>query len=409
MAIEVKIPSLGESITSGILSAWHVKDGDYVEKDQLLYELETDKITSEGHAESAGKISLKASADDEVEIGKVVAEIDTAAAPAKSEGESKSSSEEKKDDSPKADAKTEDSSKDASSAISPAVRRIAEENGIDPSKVKGSGKDGRVLKGDMLEAVEQKESAPAKEERSAPAPAPAVASGDRVKKVKMTPLRRKIAERLVASQRQAAILTTFNEADMSAVMKFRKEHQEDFVARHGVKLGFMSFFIKAVVNALKEVPRVNAQIEGDMILENQFFDIGVAVGTDKGLIVPVLRDCDQKSFADLEAELVAFAKKAREGKIGVDDLQGGSFTISNGGVYGSLLSTPIINPPQSGILGMHTIQQRPVAVKGEVVIRPMMYLALSYDHRLVDGKEAVTFLVSVKNSIENPSRLLFGL
>lgn len=408
MATEVKIPSMGESITSGILAAWHVKDGDIVEKDQVLFELETDKITSEGVAEVAGRISIKAEAGAEVEIGHVVATIDESAAgsaPAASTApESGTASA-----SPAA-AQPAASGKDH--PASPAVRRIAEETGVSPSNVAGTGKDGRVTKGDMLAAAAAPaSSAPAA--KASPAPAAPVATaasqGARTTRVKMTPLRRKIAERLVSAQHEAAILTTFNEVDMSGIMALRKRHQDDFVARHGLKLGFMSFFVKAVVKALQEVPALNGRVEGEEIVQNHYYDIGVAVGTEKGLMVPVIRDCDKLSFAGVEKEIGNYAKKARDGKIQISDLEGGVFTISNGGVYGSLLSTPIINPPQSGILGMHSIQERPVAVNGQVVIRPMMYLALSYDHRIVDGKEAVTFLVKVKQAIEDPERLLLEI
>tara|TARA_R100000027_G_scaffold58155_1_gene47989 strand:- start:4760 stop:5989 length:1230 start_codon:yes stop_codon:yes gene_type:complete len=408
MAIEVKVPALGESISSGILAGWQVKDGDIVEKDQVLYELETDKITSEGTAEVGGKISLKVEEGDEVEIGQVIAEIDESAA-----GDSASTDEPAAEE----EAAEEDSEESTDSpAPSPAVRRIAEESGLDPSTVAGTGKDGRVTKGDMLAALEKKEeSSPApKQKESAPAaktpaPAPAPAKGERPEtRKKMSPLRRSIAQRLVSVQNESAILTTFNEVDMSAVMGLRKKYQDNFVKKHGIKLGFMSFFVKAVVDALKTVPGLNARLEGDEIVQNHYHDIGVAVSTDKGLMVPVLRDCDQKSFAEIEQDLAGYAKKAREGKMQIDDLQGGVFSITNGGVFGSLLSTPIINPPQSGILGMHTIQERPVAVDGQVVIRPMMYLAVSYDHRIIDGKEAVSFLVNIKNSIEDPSRMLFG-
>lgn len=412
MAVEVKVPALGESISSGILAAWQVKDGDSVEKDQVLYELETDKITSEGTAEAAGVISLKAEEGDEVEIGQVIAEIDDSgeAAPREEEpsGEEEVSPEE---------SQREESGED-SPTPSPAVRRIAEESGLDPSTVEGTGKGGRVTKGDMLAALEKKESgqpakkqAPEVKEVAAPASKETKTqpSGDKPEtRKKMSPLRRSIANRLVSVQNESAILTTFNEVDMTAVMELRKKNQDDFVNRNGVKLGFMSFFVKAVVGALKEFPAINARLEGEELVQNHYFDIGVAVSTDKGLMVPVLRDCENMSFAGIEQALGDYAKKAREGKIQIEDLQGGVFSITNGGVFGSLLSTPIINPPQSGILGMHTIQQRPVAVDGEVVIRPMMYLALSYDHRIVDGKEAVGFLVSIKKSIEEPARMLFG-
>lgn len=406
MATEVKIPNMGESITSGILAAWHVKDGDIVEKNQVLFELETDKITSEGVAEVAGKISIKAETGAEVEIDQVVATIDeSAAGSASAPAEKPTVSEAAAPQAPEAPV----SGKEHPS--SPAVRRIAEESGVNPSTVQGTGKDGRVTKGDML-AASEKGSSSTPAPQSAPAAAvskPAVDQGTRTTRTKMTPLRRKIAERLVSAQHEAALLTTFNEVDMSGVMALRKRHQEDFVARHGLKLGFMSFFVKAVVKALKEVPALNGRIEGEEVVQNHFYDIGVAVGTSKGLMVPVIRDCDQLSFAGVEQEIGNYAKKARDGKIQITDLEGGVFTISNGGVYGSLLSTPIINPPQSGILGMHSIQERPIAVNGQVVIRPMMYLALTYDHRIVDGKEAVTFLVKIKQAIEDPERLLLEI
>jgi len=360
MKVEVKIPSVGESITSGVLSIWHKKDGEQVAADELLFTLETDKVSQEVNAPAAGVVSTKVAEGTEVKIGQLVAEIDpaaTGAAPA-----------------------TPTSTPAAAPAAAPT-----------PAP------------------------APAK---SSPAPAPApvviepapqpVSSDSRAVRKKMTPLRRKIAAQLVKAQHTAAILTTFNECDMSAVMSLRKALQEDFSKKHGVKLGFMSFFVKAVVDALQAVPSINSRIDGDDLILNNSYDVGVAVGTEKGLVVPVVRDCEKLSFADIETRLAAYAAKAREGKISLDDLSGGVFTISNGGVYGSLLSTPILNPPQSGILGMHKIQERPVVVNGQIVARPMMYLALSYDHRVVDGKEAVTFLIRVKDCIENPARLLLG-
>lgn len=419
MPTEVKVPSMGESISSGIIAAWHVAEGDYVDKDQLIYELETDKITSEAMADSAGVITLKAEEGDEVEIGQVVAEIDESAA--KPEGDSTDTGDKAASDSePAAEAETrqpaekspESGTKQAASSSaagadlppSPAVRRIAEETGIDPQTVApGSGKDGRVTKGDMLAAAESK---PAK---GGDKPASAPAAEGRTSRKKMSPIRKKIAQRLVAATQEAALLTTFNEVDMSAVMATRKRYQDDFVAAHGVKLGFMSFFAKATVEALKAVPQLNVQIDGDYFVENHYFDVGVAVGTEKGLVVPVVRDVDQKSFAEIEQEIINYAKKARDGKITLEDMQGGVFTISNGGIYGSMLSTPLLNMPQSGILGLHNITQRAVVIDGEIVARPMMYLALSYDHRAVDGKEAVTFLVKIKQCIENPDRMLFGV
>ena len=406
-SIDIKIPPMGESISSGVLAKWHVKDGDIVKKDQPLFELETDKITSEGTAEAAGKISLQVAAGTEVKIGQVVASIDTAAAGAASASLP----------APAATAAAAPTIENPKSKIenpqSPAVRRLAAETGVDPAKVEGSGKAGRVTKGDMLAAA----SAPVVAAAVASAPAAAVpasapvvtppAAGRR-SRVKMTKLRQTIAKRLVAAQHEAAMLTTFNEVDMSAVMALRAKYQDDFVKKNGVKLGFMSFFTKAVVHALREVPAVNAQLEGEEIIQNHYFDISMAVSTEKGLVVPVVRNCDQLDMAGIEKAIGEVAKRARDGKLGLPDFDGGCFTITNGGIFGSMLSTPIINAPQSAILGLHAINERPVAVNGQVVIRPMMYLALSYDHRLVDGKEAVTFLVKVKQAIEDPARLLIG-
>ncbi len=402
--LDVKIPPMGESISTGVLAKWHVKDGDIVKKDQPLFELETDKITSEGVAETAGKISLKVTEGTEVKIGEVVASIDpsvtaSADAPAST-----------------APAAAETAK---SSEQSPAVRRVAAETGIDPASVSGTGKGGRVTKGDLLAANEARQAAP-QPAAAAPSPTPSAgpvpspassssASSERQTRKKMTPLRQKIAQRLVQAQHQAAMLTTFNEVDMSAVMDLRKKYQDDFVKKNGFKLGFMSFFTKAVVHALKEVPGINAQIDGDHIVHNHYYDIGVAVSTEKGLMVPVIRNCDQLGMAEIEKSIADVAKKARDGKITLPDLDGGVFTITNGGIFGSMLSTPIINAPQSAILGLHAINDRPVAVNGQVVIRPMMYLALSYDHRLVDGREAVTFLVKVKQAIEDPARLLLSV
>ena len=407
-SIDIKIPPMGESISSGVLAKWHVKDGDIVKKDQPLFELETDKITSEGTAEAAGKISLQVAAGTEVKIGQVVASIDTAAAAGAASASLPA---------PAATAAAAPTIENPKSKIenpqSPAVRRLAAETGVDPAKVEGSGKAGRVTKGDMLAAA----SAPVVAAAVASAPAAAVpasapvvtppAAGRR-SRVKMTKLRQTIAKRLVAAQHEAAMLTTFNEVDMSAVMALRAKYQDDFVKKNGVKLGFMSFFTKAVVHALREVPAVNAQLEGEEIIQNHYFDISMAVSTEKGLVVPVVRNCDQLDMAGIEKAIGEVAKRARDGKLGLPDFEGGCFTITNGGIFGSMLSTPIINAPQSAILGLHAINERPVAVNGQVVIRPMMYLALSYDHRLVDGKEAVTFLVKVKQAIEDPARLLIG-
>ncbi|BET69033.1 2-oxoglutarate dehydrogenase complex dihydrolipoyllysine-residue succinyltransferase [Opitutales bacterium ASA1] len=412
MATEVKIPAMGESITSGILASWRVSDGDTVKKDQPLYELETDKITSEGVAEIDGVIRITVEAGTEVGIGQVVATIDPAATVSKPAT------------APDAASDKAEAPHTTATPASPAVRRIAEETGVDPAAVPGSGKGGRVTKGDMLQAVENfkkssaspapakpaPETPPAKTPPVPPAAAPQTASaGSRTTRKRMTPLRAKIAQRLVQVKNETAMLTTFNEVDMSAVRDLRTRYQDDFVKRYGVKLGFMSLFVKAAVHALKEVPGINAVIDGDDIVQNHYYDVGVAVSTERGLMVPVVRDCDRKHFAEIENDIAAYAKKARDGKVTLDDLAGGVFTITNGGIFGSLLSTPIINPPQSAILGMHAIQDRPVAVDGQVVIRPMMYLALSYDHRIVDGREAVTFLVKMKQVLEDPARLLIGV
>jgi 2-oxoglutarate dehydrogenase E2 component (dihydrolipoamide succinyltransferase) len=411
--IEVKIPPLGESISSGILAKWHVADGDTVRKDQPLFELETDKITSEGTAEVAGRISLRVTPGTEVKIGQVVATLDTAvsaAAPAAAAAPASTPA-----------AASAAAPKAPTAPLSPAARRVAEETGVDPASIPGSGKGGRVTKGDLLAAAAAAASAPASVSApvSAPAPAaaptpaaapvPTAAPGARQSRRRLSPLRKRIAERLVQAQHEAAMLTTFNEVDMSAVMALRARYQDEFVKRHGLKLGFMSFFTKAVVHALREVPAINAQFAGDEIVQNHYFDIGVAVSTEKGLMVPVIRNADQLGMAGIEQAIGEAAKKARDGKIALSDLEGGVFTITNGGIFGSMLSTPILNSPQSAILGLHAINERPVAVAGQVVIRPMMYLALSYDHRLVDGREAVTFLVKIKQAIEDPSRLLLAL
>jgi 2-oxoglutarate dehydrogenase E2 component (dihydrolipoamide succinyltransferase) len=410
MAIEVKIPPMGESITSGVLSKWHVADGAVVKKDQPLFELETDKITSEGTAEVAGKISFKVQAGTDVKIGQVVATIDESAAASAAPSAAAPAA------APSvASAKEGGAAK--SSEQSPAVRRLAAETGVDPASVAGSGKGGRVTKGDMLTASTSKPpfATPASPvpAAAAPAAAPSVVpqggTKERQTRVKMTKLRQTIASRLVSAQHEAAMLTTFNECDMSAVMELRKKYQDDFVKKNGVKLGFMSFFTKAVVHALKEVPGVNARIDGDTVVQNHYYDVSMAVSTDKGLMVPVIRNCDTLGMADIEKAIGEAAKKARDGKITLADLEGGVFTITNGGIFGSMLSTPILNAPQSAILGLHAINERPVALNGQVVIRPMMYLALSYDHRLVDGKEAVTFLVKVKQAIEDPTRLIVGV
>ena len=356
MSAEIKVPAVGESISSGIISLWHRQDGEYVRTGDLLFTLDTDKVSTEVAAQAAGVVRIKAPADTEVKIGEVVGLIEEAPEPA----------------TPVA-AQTPVAAPAPVVSVAPSAAATPTAAAVAPS-----------------------------------APVELEPQERRVTRKKLSPLRKKISTQLVAAQRNAAILTTFNECDMSAVMKLRADVQETFQAKYGIKLGFMSFFIKAVVDALKSEPQINSRLDGDELVRNHFYDIGVAVGTERGLIVPVIRDADRKTFPELEQDLAFYAKKARDGAITIEDLQGGVFTISNGGVYGSLLSTPILNPPQSGILGMHKIQERPVALDGQVVIRPMMYLALSYDHRVVDGKEAVTFLVRVKEAIENPVRLFLG-
>lgn len=383
---EIKTPTLGESVSEATVAKWHKNAGDAVAKDDLLVELETDKVTLEVNALAAGVLKeIKVPQGGAVKVGEILGVIDEsgkagAAAPANSN---------------KPAAKEEPKTAASSSNLDksgPAVRKMAEEKGVSPTE--GSGKDGRITKQDLAQA-------PAKPARASNEP--------REERVKMTKLRQVIAKRLKESQNTAAILTTFNEIDMFNVIALRNEYKDAFEKKTGVKLGFMSFFVKAAIAALKELPAVNAEIDGDELVYKNHYDIGVAVGTPQGLVVPVVRDADQKSFAEIEAEIAALGKKARDGKLSMAELTGGTFTVSNGGVYGSLMSTPIINPPQSGILGMHKTQDRPVAIGGKVEVRPMMYIALSYDHRIIDGREAVTFLVRVKENIEDPRRLLLEI
>jgi 2-oxoglutarate dehydrogenase E2 component (dihydrolipoamide succinyltransferase) len=391
MSLEIKIPAVGESITSGLLSTWHKNDGDAVTAGEALLTLETDKVSTEITAEKAGTLRVKVPAGAEVKIGEIVGTIEEGAvstAPAAQTADDKS------------DARTTHGDLEPPAVVKPKTPAVSIATASSPTPVAETPAPAPSIAA-AVEAANQ--SLAVVSENLAP-----VTEGKTTRK-KLSPLRRKIAAQLVMAQHTAAILTTFNEADMSAVMKLRSEQQDAFTKEHGIKLGFMSFFIKATVSALKAVPAVNGRMEGDDFIQNNYYDVGVAVGTERGLIVPVIRDADKKSFADIERDLADYAKKAREGKIKIDDLSGGVFTISNGGIYGSLLSTPILNPPQSGILGMHKIQERPIAEKGQVVVRPMMYLALSYDHRVVDGKEAVTFLVRVKDCIEQPTRLLLDL
>ncbi|HNX05117.1 MAG TPA: 2-oxoglutarate dehydrogenase complex dihydrolipoyllysine-residue succinyltransferase [Opitutales bacterium] len=445
MASDVKIPSVGESITGGILAKWLVRDGDTVRADQPLFSFETDKVTADVNSPAAGVIHLRAKEGDEVTIGQVVASV-ADAAPIEILP-------------PVEPPKIAHTAPEAPQA-GPAARKLATELKVDLAAVEGSGKDGRATKADVA-AVAEKVAGPTPTPTPAPVPGPtpgqaaplpvnpvaaapvapvaakapetvksaavplpqlvpvaqtpvaaqpAMASAlpeGRTTRKKMSPLRKRIAERLVRAKSEAAMLTTFNECDMSAVMNLRKVHQDAFLKKHGIKLGFMSFFVKAVVQALKDVPQVNVQLDGDDIVENHFYDVGIAVGAPRGLVVPVVRDADLKGLAQIEKDIAEYGKKAKDGKLTIDELQGGVFTITNGGIYGSLMSTPILNTPQSAILGMHAIKERAVVVDGQVVARPMMYLALSYDHRVIDGKEAVTFLVKVKEAIEDPIRLLF--
>ena len=417
MVIEVKIPAVGESITSGVVSAWHKKSGDFVNEGEPLFTLETDKVSTEIVAEKAGTLETKVPEGQEVKIGEVVATIDDSKQPAeqKKEAPSKKAPEQRKEAEPSkkptekkepvaaaVDRSGPESSRDiGTTTLSPAVRRIVEEEKLEAEKIRGTGEGGRLTKEDVLAVVQERGKAGEKIDTRE-----VQLSGDgRFVRKKMSPLRRKIAQQLVIAQHTAAILTTFNECDMSAVQELRRSKQQEFTKKNGVKLGLMSFFVKACVEALKAVPVVNGRIEGDDFIQNNFYDIGVAVGTERGLVVPVVRDADKKSFADVERDIADYAARARDGKLKIEDLQGGTFTITNGGVYGSLFATPILNFPQSGILGMHKIMPRPVAVDGKVDVRPMMYLALSYDHRAIDGKEAVTFLIKVKECIEEPEML----
>jgi 2-oxoglutarate dehydrogenase E2 component (dihydrolipoamide succinyltransferase) len=391
---QVKVPELGESITEAIIATWLRGVGEYVNADDPIVELETDKITVEVPAPSAGVLVEQVGDEGAtVNVGALIATIDTDASPPAS--------------APSPGPSATDTAPPASTAaptavadVMPAAHAEGQRRGVDPTTVAGSGRGGRVLKEDVMRAASSPAAA------KAPTPATPTSPGAREERVRMTPLRKRIAERLVGAQQEAAILTTFNECDMSEVMALRKAYKNQFLDKHGVKLGFMSFFVKAVVKALRASPAVNAEIDGDEIVYKDHYDIGVAVGGGKGLVVPVVRDADARSFADIEREIGRLAGLATSNRLTIADLTGGTFTISNGGIYGSMLSTPILNPPQSGILGLHNIVERPVAVNGTVEIRPIMYLALSYDHRIVDGREAVQFLVDIKTSIEDPRRLM---
>ena len=408
MNVEVKIPAVGESITSGIVSVWHKKSGDFVNAGDALFTLETDKVSTEIAAETSGVLDAIVPEGQEVKIGEVVATIDDSKKPIETAPEKTSVGDTVSVSGKPTASPTKEKPADAKT-LSPAVRRIVDEEHLEPEKISGTGPGGRLTKADALAAAENRgpvgDAVSVSGKQTASHTENRESHDGRFVRKKMSPLRRKIAAQLVMAQQTAAILTTFNECDMSAVQELRVKSQEAFTKKHGVKLGFMSFFIKASVEALKAVPVVNGRIEDEDFIQNNFYDIGVAVGTERGLVVPIVRDADKKSFADLERDIANYATKAREGKLKIEDLTGGTFTISNGGVYGSLLSTPILNPPQSGILGMHKIMPRPVAVDGKVEVRPMMYLAMSYDHRAIDGKEAVTFLIKVKECIEDPKKL----
>ena len=419
MSTEIRVPTLGESITEATVAQWYKKPGEAVSADEPLCELETDKVTIEVPAPSAGVMGDVAVEDGAtVEVGALLGEIlegtgaSAIASPPSNDAPVSTPPEPRATDTSEAP-KQEPAVKSATEEgiLAPSVRRLVDEHGLDAAALSGSGKGGRLTKGDVLKAVEKGVTTSA--EISAP---PVSARSDDSsglpqleERVKMTRLRQTIAKRLKESQNTAAMLTTFNEVDMSELMSVRSAYKEQFEKKHGAKLGFMSFFVKACVVALQEIPAVNAEIDGTDIVYKHYVNMGVAVGTDKGLVVPVVRNAHLMGFAEIETTIAEYGQKAREGSLAIDDLQGGTFTISNGGVYGSLMSTPILNSPQSGILGMHKIQERPIVVDGEILVRPMMYLALSYDHRIVDGKEAVTFLVRVKEGLENPERLLLNL
>ena len=406
MATEITVPELGESVTEGSIGEWLKQPGDAVAVDEPIVSIETDKVAVDVPSPVAGVLSEhRAGEGDTVEVGAVLAIIEEgegapAAKPAADKGDTPA---------PAASAGADEGSSDASQTLSPAVRRAVLEHGVDPSTIKGTGKGGRITKEDVLEAAKNKDKAPAPAPAASPAPAPAATGERREERIKMTRMRQTIAKRLKGAQEEAALLTTFNDVDMSAVIEARTKYKDLFAKKHDIRLGFMGFFAKAACLALKDVPSVNAYIEGDEIVYHDYVDISVAVSAPNGLVVPVIRDCQDKGFARIEKDIADFGKRAKEGTLTMADMTGGTFTISNGGVFGSLMSTPIINPPQSAVLGLHRIEDRPVAVNGEVVIRPMMYIALSYDHRLIDGREAVTALKIIKEAIEDPTRMLIDL
>jgi len=406
MSIEIKVPALGESVSEASIAKLHKKVGDIVKADELILELETDKVTLEVNAPANGAITeLKVKEGDNVKVGDLIAIMNAGQAVVSTTQSANLASSTAPTPNQVNTASQNNSANNA--FLSPAPKKIILENNLDANKIVGTGKDGRVTKGDALDAVNGINNANNSLNNSPSLPTSS--SAKPTERVKMSKLRQKIAERLKESQNTAAILTTFNEVDMSAIMAIRSDYKDIFEKKHGVKLGFMSFFVKACIVALKEIPAVNAEIEGSDIIYKNFYDIGVAVGSPQGLVVPVLRDADKLNLAQIEKGIAELGTKARDGKLTLPDLAGATFTISNGGVYGSLMSTPIINPPQSGILGMHKIQERPMVVNGEIKIRPMMYLALSYDHRIIDGKEAVTFLVRIKELLEDPRRIVMDI
>ncbi|USG61674.1 2-oxoglutarate dehydrogenase complex dihydrolipoyllysine-residue succinyltransferase [Sneathiella marina] len=424
MTVEIRVPVLGESVTEATVGQWFKKVGDAVVKDEPIVELETDKVTLEVNATESGRLEeIVVAEGEDVEVGALLGQLlaggaGNTSAPAEAPPEEPAAVAAPATPAPAA---TPPAAAPSSAAPAlPAAQKLIDENGLNPASITGTGKDGRITKGDVLEAMENGGSSPAAAPTAPAASAPAPASVSaapsgprseeaREERVKMTRLRKSIANRLKDAQNTAAMLTTYNEVDMGAMLDLRAEYKELFLKKHGVKLGFMSFFTKACIAGLKELPAVNAEIDGDDLIYKNYYNMGIAVGTPTGLVVPVLRDADQLSFAEVEKGIGELGKKARDGKLSMADLQGGTFTITNGGVYGSLMSSPILNPPQAGVLGMHKIQERPMAVNGEIEIRPMMYLALTYDHRIIDGKEAVTFLVRVKEALEDPQRLLLDL
>ena len=413
MSVDIKVPSLGESVTEATIARWYKSIGDSVSIDEPLLELETDKVTLEVPAPVSGQLTdIKVKDGDTVEVGAILGAIAEGAVASEKAPDPQPTIETIKEEpiveKPKAEevkeVETIKEPASVSNELSPAVRKIVAENNIDINKINPSGKNGRITKEDALSSISSQST-----KTVSPSKPKATNSNQTTERVTMSRLRKTIAKRLKDAQNTAAILTTFNEVDMTELIKVRNEYKEFFEKKHGVKLGFMSFFVKACITALKEIPEVNAEIEGDDVIYKNYYNIGVAVGTDQGLVVPVVKNADELIVADIEKEIASLGKKARDGKLSISDMQDGTFTISNGGVYGSLMSTPILNPPQSGVLGMHKIQERPIAIDGEIAIRPMMYLALSYDHRLIDGKAAVTFLVRVKESLEDPRRILLSV